>query len=174
MSASRDETPRLATTVPLVSPRLALSVGLTSLPVFLVVVGFTLLEGDPWWVVALAALFLFGPIPLLSRLRFAVDLSDDALRYRVRPWHLRPRVVPLASVTSVDRLGRRPDAPAATRRVNLGRGWVEWTDAEVRYVLDGETGLRVERSDGRAVELWVSDAAALARELDRALAAQES
>lgn len=163
---------RYRTTVPLVSRGLALAVALTSLPVFLVVVAFTLLEDDPLWVVALAGLLLFGPVPLLTRLRFTVELSGDELRYRVRPWHRNPRVVPLDSITRLERRSRRPDSRLTLRRINLGRGWVDWTDDEVRYVL-GEEGVRLVRDEGRAVELWFPGAEELARALGESMGGTE-
>jgi hypothetical protein len=155
-----------ATTVPLVSRVLALSVALTSVPVLLVVAVLTCVENDPWWVVVLAALLLFGPIVLLDRLRFQLTLDADALRYRVRPWHVRPRVLPVESVTRVERLFRRPDPAPSLRRVTLGRGWVDWTDDEIRYVLDGDEGVRIVPNEGPTVELWVSGVDELARALD--------
>jgi hypothetical protein len=162
-----DADPDYETTVPLVSRGLALSVALTSVPVLLVVAALTVVENDPLWVVALAALLLFAPIPLLWRLRFEVGLAAGELRYRVRPWHLSPRVIPVESVVRVERRGRRPDPEPSLRRVNLGRGWVDWDDDEVRYVL-GDDGLRLVRAEGRAVELWLPDVDALARALDDA------
>jgi hypothetical protein len=164
-SARSDPSPRYETTVPLVSRALALFVGLTSVPVFVLVAALTYVENDPWWVVALAALLLFGPIPLLNRLRFEVELADDELRYRVRPWHLRPRTVRLESITGVERLSRRPDPSPSLRRVNLGRGWVDWTDEEVRYVL-GDDGVRITHDGSRTVELWFPGVDELARALD--------
>jgi hypothetical protein len=166
-AARSDPEARYATTVPLVSRALALFVGLSSVPVLLLVAALTYVENDPWWVVALAALLLFGPIPLLNRLRFEIELGAGELRYRVRPWHLRPRVLPLESITAVERRFRRPDSTPGLRRVNLGRGWVDWTDDEVRYVL-GDEGVRIGRDGDRTIELWFSDAGELARALDEA------
>lgn len=160
-------TPVYETTVPLVPRGLALAVGLTSLPVLLLVAALTVVENDPLWVVALAAVLLLAPVLLLTRLRFEVRLSDGALRYRVRPWHRSPRVIPLDSVSHVERRGRRPDPELRLRRVNLGRGWVDWTDDEVRYVL-GEEGIRLGRAEGRAVELWFEGVDEFARALDEA------
>ena len=160
-----DPDTRYTTTVPLVSRGLALAVALTSVPVLLLVAALTVVENDPLWVVALAALLLFAPILLLRRLKLDVVLSDGELRYRVRPWHLRPRVVPVESVTRVERRGRRPVPEPSLRRVNLGRGWVDWDDDEIRYVL-GEEGIRIDRETGRAVELWFPDVDDLARTLD--------
>jgi membrane protein YdbS with pleckstrin-like domain len=157
--------PRYETTVPLVSRALALFVALSSVPVLLVVAGLTYTQSDPWWVVALAAVLLFGPIPLLRRLRFEVELAADELRYRVRPWHRRDRVVPLAEVTAVEPRRGRPASRTTLRRVNLGRGWVDWSDDEVRYVLRGESGVRIERESGRSLELWLPGAEELTREL---------
>jgi hypothetical protein len=164
-AARSDPEARYATTVPLVSRALALFVGLTSVPVLVLVAALTYVENDPWWVVALAALLLFGPIPLLNRLRFEVELGERELRYRVRPWHLRPRVLALESITTVERRSRRPDSTPGLRRVNLGRGWVDWTDDEVRYVL-GDDGVRISRDEGRTIELWFSGVGELARALD--------
>lgn len=166
-AARNDPEARYATTVPLVSRALALFVGLSSVPVLLLVAALTSVENDPWWVVALAALLLFGPIPLLNRLRFEVELRAGELRYRVRPWHLRPRVLALESITAVERRSRRPDSTPGLRRVNLGRGWVDWTDDKVRYVL-GDEGVRIGRKEGRTIELWFPGVGELARALDEA------
>jgi hypothetical protein len=161
--------PRYETTVPLVSRGLALALAVTSVPVLVLVVALTLLEGDPWWVVALAAVLLFGPIVLLNRLRLHVALFGDPareLRYRVRPWHRRPRVVEVDSLTRVERLFQRPDPWLTLRRVNLGRDWVDWNDEAVRYVLSGESGVRLEREGRRDTVLWFDGAGELARALD--------
>jgi hypothetical protein len=163
--ASDDADPAYETTVPLVSRGLALSVALTSVPVLLLVAALTVVEDDPLWIVALAALLLFAPIVLLHRLRFEIELVERELRYRVRPWHLSPRVIPVESISHAERRGRRPDPEPSLRRVNLGRGWVDWDEDEVRYVL-GDEGLRLVRAEGRAVELWFADVDELARALD--------
>jgi hypothetical protein len=162
VSAASTDDPRYRTTVPLVSRALALSLALSSLPVLVVIAALTWVENDPWWVVAVAAAVLWGPVPLATRLRFVVEVDADELRHRVRPWHRRPRVIPLDSVHTVERRFDRPDARLTLRRVNLGRDWIDWTDDEVRYVL-GEEGLRLERETGRAVELWLDEVDDLAR-----------
>ena len=71
-------------------------------------------------------------------------------------------MIPLDSLRAVERRFDRPDARLTLRRVNLGRDWIDWTDDEVRYVL-GDEGLRLEREDGRAVELWLDEVDDLAR-----------
>ena len=97
-----------------------------------------------------------------------VEVDADELRYRVRPWHRRPRVIPLDAVARVERRFDRPKSRLTLRRVNLGRDWIDWTDDEVRYVL-GDEGLRLEREDGRAVELWLDEADELVRVLNDAV-----
>lgn len=156
--------PRYETSVPLVSRALALAFVAGSLPVLLLIAALTWVENDPWWVVAVAALLLCGPVPLLTRLRFEVTVDADELRYRVRPWHRRQRVVPLDAIHAVERRFSRPESRVTLRRVNLGRDWIDWTDDEVRYVL-GEEGVRIERAEGRALELWFDGVDDLARAL---------
>jgi hypothetical protein len=158
---------RYETTVPLVSRRLALAAAVGSFPVFLVIAALTWVENDPWWVVVVAGVVLWGPLTLLPRFRLAIAVDDDELRYRVRPWHRRPRVVPLDSIRSIERRFSRPTPRTSLRRVNLGRDWIDWTDEEVRYVV-GDEGVRVEREEGQAVELWVDGADDLARALTEA------
>lgn len=168
MSDADGSAPEYEARVPLVSRALTLFVGVTSLPVLALVAAFTVVEGDPPWVVALAALLLFGPLVVLDRLRLDVELSAGELRYRVRPWHRRDRVVAVADLAGVERLYQRPDPRLTLRRVNLGRDWVDWNDDEVRYVLSGESGVRLVRpdGDGRDLILWFDGAGELARALD--------
>lgn len=157
-----------ATTVPLVSRALTLFVAITSVPVLVLVAALTFLENDPWWVVALAAALLFGPLLLLDRLRLDVELVGSELRYRVRPWHRRERVVAVDELTGVKRLYQRPDPRLTLRRINLGRDWIDWNGEEVRYVLSGESGVRLVREGGRDLVLWFDGAEELARALDDA------
>lgn len=159
---------RYETSVPLLSRGLTLFVAVTSLPILALIAYLTAVENDPWWVVALAALLLFGPIFLLGRLRLHVELVDGDLRYRVRPWHLRPRVLSLEQVSSVERLYQRPTSRLTLRRVNLGRDWVDWNSEEVRYVLPGDAGVRLAWDGGKDVVLWFDEAEELARALDEA------
>jgi hypothetical protein len=174
VSDAHDATPAYETSVPLVSRALTLFVGVTSLPVLGLVAVLTVLENDPLWVVALAAVLLFAPLLLLDRLRLDVELVGGAdadrreMRYRVRPWHRRDRVVALAELAGVERLFQRPDPRLTLRRVNLGRDWVDWNGDEVRYVLSGESGIRLARTDGRDLVLWFDGADELARAIDDA------
>lgn len=161
---------RYRTTVRLVSRRLAAAAAVGSLPVLVVIAALTWVENDPWWVVALAVVVLWGPLPLLPRLRIVIEVDDDELRYRVRPWHRRPRVIPLDTVRGIEPRFSRPDSSPTFRRLNLGRDWIDWTDEEVRYVL-GDEGVRIVREDGRAVELWVDEGDDLTRVLGDALRA---
>jgi hypothetical protein len=169
---AHDTTPAYETRVPLVSRALTLFVGVTSLPVLGLVAVLTVLENDPLWVVGLAAVLLFTPLLLLDRLHLDVELVSDAderaVRYRVRPWHRRDRVVALAELAGVERLFQRPDPRLTLRRVNLGRDWVDWNGDEVRYVLSGESGVRLARTDGRDLVLWFDGADELARAIDDA------
>ncbi|AUV82999.1 hypothetical protein C2R22_16225 [Salinigranum rubrum] len=154
------------TTLPLVSRALTLFVAVTSVPVLVLVAALTFIENDPWWVVALAAALLFGPLVLLDRLRLDIELAGRELRYRVRPWHRRDRVVAVDELAGVERLYQRPDSRLTLRRVNLGRDWIDWNGDEVRYVLSGESGVRLQRDTGRDLILWFDGAEELARALD--------
>jgi membrane protein YdbS with pleckstrin-like domain len=165
VSTDSTDDPRHRTTVPLVSRALAFSLALSSLPVLAVIAALTWVENDPWWVVAVAAVVLWGPVPLVTRLRFSVEVDTDELRYRVRPWHRRPRVVPLDSIQAVERRFDRPESRLTLRRINLGRDWIDWTDDEVRYVL-GDAGVRIVREDGPALCLWLDDPDELVRAMD--------
>lgn len=166
MSSAQAPAPRYETSVPLISRGLTLFIAVTSVPILALIAYLTAVENDPWWVVALAAVLLFGPIFLLGRLRLHIELVDGELRYRVRRWHLSPRVLPLEQVSSVERLYQRPTSRLTLRRVNLGRDWIDWHGEEVRYVLSGESGVRIARADGRDVVLWYDGADELARALD--------
>jgi hypothetical protein len=162
-SPTGDADPTFETRVPLVSRGLTLFVAVTSLPVLALVAFLTHVENDPWWVVLLAAVILFAPLLVLRRLRLHVEVGAETLRYRVRPWHRRPRTVALDRLTRVEPLSQRPRSRITLRRVNLGRDWVDWNDEEVRYVLSGDSGVRLVRETGRDVVLWFSAADELAR-----------
>ena len=168
MPPAHDTTPRYETTIPLVSRGLTLFLVVTSLPVLGLIAFLTATENDPWWVVALAALLLFGPLFVLGQLRLRVELFEDELRYRVRPWHRRDRVLAVGDVARVERLFQRPRSKVTLRRVNLGRDWIDWNGDEVRYVLSGDSGLRLERDGDRDLVFWFEAADELARALEDA------
>lgn len=170
MSRARDadRDPTFETTVPLVSRGLTLSLVVTSLPVLALIAVLTHVENDPWWVVLLAAVVLFAPLFVLDRLRLHVEVLGRELRYRVRPWHRTPRAIPLDEHTRVERLSQRPRSRITLRRVNLGRDWVDWNGEEVRYVLSGDSGVRLVRETGTDVLLWFGEADELAGAVDEA------
>ncbi len=168
MSAAHHSEPRYETTVPLLPRGLTLFLVITSLPVLALIAFLTVTEDDPWWVIALAAVLLFGPLVLLDRLRLDIELVGSELRYRLRPWHRRDRVVAVVELARVERLYQRPNSRFTLRRVNLGRDWIDWNGEEVRYVLSGESGVRLQRETGRDLILWFDGAEELARALDDA------
>lgn len=162
--------PQYTTAVSLVSRELLLFCIVTTIPVLVLVAIVLVAENEPLWTFWLPAVGILVPLAVLTRLRLVVSVSDSCLTYRVSPWHRRARVIPFDSLTHVDRRYARPRSLISLRRINLGRSWIDWDSEEVRYVLARGIGIRLERSDGKAIELWVPNGTVLAAEIDAARA----
>ena len=165
-SSLPSDPPRYTTTVPLLSRELLAFCLVTTIPVLVLVAIVLVAENEPLWTFWVPAIATLVPLVLLTRLRLVVSVYDQCITYQVRPWHLHPRVIAFESITSIDRRYARPRGSLSLRRVNLGRSWIDWNGEAVRYVLARGIGIRLERSENKAIELWVPNGTVLADEID--------
>ena len=124
---------------------LLLPIPLVAAILFLAVPG---LRNDPWpLALVFVAVFLleFGLWLALVRLRFVVEVGDDRVEIRWRPF--------VRQTISVERIAAIEAVPAGLfRRYGAGMG-KRWADKRIRYTVGNDAGVVLTLTDGWTVVL---------------------
>ena len=110
----------------------------------LVIVASAESVADAAWILVLVAALVAGGFLLVYVCSLRISVTDDVVRFRFFPFHLRERRIPSEEIESVQR-GRDDNWPSG-----LG---VRWTPHGWHYRVSLEGGVSLERTTGKPVFL---------------------
>jgi hypothetical protein len=123
-----------------------------------------------FWIVAVLSL-VFGPIVAFYYARLEVSVDEDGLALRLWPLQLRQRLVPCTDIEAVRTVDISPMGDFGGVGVRYDLSVYRWgvrIGEPVGYVVSGDRGVRIDRTNGRDLVVTTEDPRALAAALDRA------
>jgi hypothetical protein len=143
-----------------------------SLPGVVVGAGVILSTGPLDGTAAVLLALVVGPAVLLTvgpaAMRLTVAVDDEGLWLRLWPLHRSSRHVAPAEITAVSVTDGRPSSQFGGVGIRFGGGEDGWFSGPVAYLVGGEeSGVRVERADGRTVVVGTERPTELRTALDR-------
>jgi hypothetical protein len=123
----------------------------------------------PLWVAVIFAV-VFGPFVILYRANLRIEARDDALMFRLWPFHLRARRVQYSEINSITTAEISPMGDFGGLGVRIRPTFYRWGirfDGPVGYIVDGERAVRITRADASVLVVTSNNPHTLVRTVER-------